>query len=114
MVSSFFHFLLFLPPFLIWVNMIPISAINNKVNKMANIQKVVTTQPEAMRVMATFVGIGFLYHPRLTSYFSYDPSALRSDICQRNTRDSQIGDELEFFEFSFLGIPPGADKQQNE
>ena len=58
MVSSFFIFYSF-TPFLIWVNMIPISAINNKVNKMANIQKVVTTQPEAMRVMATFVGIRF-------------------------------------------------------
>ena len=58
MVSSFFIFYSF-TPFLIWVNMIPISAINNKVNRMANIQKVVTTQPEAMRVMATFVGIRF-------------------------------------------------------
>lgn len=38
MVSSFFIFYSF-TPFLIWVNMIPISAINNKVNKMANIQK---------------------------------------------------------------------------
>ena len=55
---TFFIFYSF-TPFLIWVNMIPISAINNKVNKMANIQKVVTTQPEAMRVMATFVGIRF-------------------------------------------------------